>query len=125
VLRNVEAVLRNSVKLETGVKLRKNWPEHGGFFDGKVVSNAVEVDSTIMPGTSAKAWKVKYDEDATTEELEEVELRRALIVSDMVPPGRAAPRRALTAQRISRAPAMDPRAVGRIQGDRRGIEAGL
>jgi hypothetical protein len=92
VLRNVEAVLRFSVKLEQGVKLRKNWPAHGGFFDAKVVSEAVEVDSTIMPGTTAKAWKVKYDVDATTEELEEIELRRALIVSDMVPPGRAAPR---------------------------------
>jgi hypothetical protein len=85
VLRNVEAVLRSSVKLEPGVKLRKNWPEHCGFFDGKVVSNAVDVDSTIMPGASAKAWKVKYDVDGTTEELEEIELRSLLIVSDMLP----------------------------------------
>jgi hypothetical protein len=65
-LPNVEAVLRSSVKLEPGVKLRKNWPEHGGLFDGKVVSNAVDVNSTVMPGASAKAWKVKYDVDGPT-----------------------------------------------------------
>jgi hypothetical protein len=62
-----------------------------------------------MPGTTAQAWKVTYDVDATTEELDELELRRALIVSGMVPPGRVAPCRAAPRSPRSASQARHPR----------------
>ncbi|KAG8466975.1 hypothetical protein KFE25_008354 [Diacronema lutheri] len=80
VLRNVDAVLRSTIRLVPGLKLRTNFPTRGGFRDAKIVSGPADVASTINPGTVAPAWKVEHT-DECTEELEEVELRRLLAVT--------------------------------------------
>jgi hypothetical protein len=80
-LPNVDAVIRSSLELKPGVELRKLWPAHGGYFDAKVISSC-DVHSTIMPGRVVTAWTVEYIKDKTQEDLEEIELRKLLVVSN-------------------------------------------
>ena len=80
VLRNVDAVLRSTISLVPGVKVSKMFATAGGFCDGQILSGPVDVDSTINRGTVALAWKIVYT-DNFTEELEEIELRPILAVS--------------------------------------------
>ena len=83
VLPNMEdAVLRNLCEIKPGTKVRKLWPQHGRYFDG-VVKASVDVDSTVTPGTVAKAWTVKYTADNTEEDLEEVEIRKLVVVDGL------------------------------------------
>ncbi len=81
-LPNVNAALRATVELKPGVKVRKYWPQHGGYFDGKIVTHALDVDSTLHPGRVVKGWTVMYSDD-TTEDLEEIELRSIVQVAGM------------------------------------------
>lgn len=81
-LPNVDAVLRADAKLVQGVKIRKFWIKHGGWFDAKIVST-VQVESTLEPDKIVQAWTVKYDADNTTEDLEEHEIRPLLDTLDM------------------------------------------
>jgi hypothetical protein len=74
VLPNVDSALRANVELKPGVKVLKFWPQHGCYFDGKIITRAIDVDSTLHPGRVVKAWTVMYTDD-TTEDLEEIELR--------------------------------------------------
>ena len=78
ILPNVDAVIRSSLDLKPGVQLRKLWPAHGGYYDAKVISSS-DVYSTITPGLIVKAWTVEYT-DKTREDLEEIELRKLLVV---------------------------------------------
>jgi hypothetical protein len=80
VLPNVDAVIRSSLELKPGAKLRKLWPAHGGYFDAKVISSG-DVLSTITPGHIVTGWKVEYESDKTREDLEELELRKLLVVT--------------------------------------------
>jgi hypothetical protein len=81
VLPNVDAVIRSSLELKPGVQLRKLWPAYGGYFDAKVISSC-DVQSTITPGRVVKAWTVEYVKDKTREDLEEIELRKLLVVTN-------------------------------------------
>lgn len=85
VLPNLDAALRESVKLEVGVKVSKFF-ENFGYCEGKVVSTGT-FDSTLYPGQTRRAYTVKYASDGTTEDLEEEEIRPLLVVKDL--PARA------------------------------------
>lgn len=81
VLQNVEAVLRARSKLKVGVKVRKFWPEHG-WFEGNI-TKIETVQSTIeTDGRAVTAYQVAYPADGTSEDLEEVEIRKLLLVRE-------------------------------------------
>lgn len=75
-LPNVQALSRSWMKLEVGVEISKDFPPHG-CFPGFIVSSSV-VESTLYPGTEARAYKVRYPSDGEKEDLEEDELRPLL-----------------------------------------------
>ena len=76
------AVLRASVKLKKGVKLKKQWPDQG-MCAAKVV-RVSRAQSDIHPDTERNVYKVRYMVDGAEEDLEEEEeLRRLLIVKHL------------------------------------------
>lgn len=75
-LPNVQAVLRSEFKLQPGVEIRKDFPPHGTF-SGYIISSS-KVNSTLYPGKEVTAYKVRYPDDGTQEDLEEEELRPLL-----------------------------------------------
>ena len=78
-LRNVDAVLRHTITLGIDSEVKKNWPGHG-IFSGTVIQIDVAA-STLYPGKDRTVYTVEYT-DATTEDLEEEEIRPLIIISN-------------------------------------------
>jgi hypothetical protein len=80
-LPNVESVLRASAELKKGLVISKVWPGHGSC-----LAKVVKLDtaaSTLYPGQERTVYKIKYDNDGQTEELEEEELRPLIVTINM------------------------------------------
>ncbi len=69
---NLDAVLRSAHKIKRGTKISKAFAGHDGLHEG-VVTGSATVASTLYPGTTAKAYRVKYSD--TEEDLELCELQ--------------------------------------------------
>lgn len=82
ILPNLDAALRQTVKLVNGTKISKFFSGFGQC-EGKVISTGSMVNSTLYPGKERRAFTVKYDSDGATEDLEEEEIRPLVVVNDM------------------------------------------
>lgn len=72
--------MRQSASLSPGLKIAKHFDGYG-MCEG-TVRGSNRVASTIYPGTVRVAYKVVYDVDGTTDELEEEEIRPLVLVKD-------------------------------------------
>jgi len=79
-LRNVDCVLRQDMKIKPGVKIVKLWD--GVPFEGKVIETAT-AESTLYPGQERKVYKVHYSADDTAEDLEDEEIRKLLVITEL------------------------------------------
>ncbi|KAL3928978.1 MAG: hypothetical protein SGPRY_002160 [Prymnesium sp.] len=80
-LTNVDGLLRQKMKIEIGTTLKKEWPSIG-MFKGKVTAEYDDLVSTIYPDGrgEVKGYGVTYEVDGTTEDLQEDEIRKWLII---------------------------------------------
>jgi len=79
-LPNVDAVLRSSMEVKVGVEIDKFWPGHG-ICRGKVISTSRALTSIHNDQSLRPVWKVRYEVDNSTEELEEEEIRQLLVLA--------------------------------------------
>jgi hypothetical protein len=82
-LPNVDALLRRGVQIVNGVKIEKNFPMHGGIYEGVVVGSSHAQTTIHHDGSERKVYKVRYPADNTEEELEEEEIRPLIMIADL------------------------------------------
>lgn len=70
VLSNVDSWLRSRVKLERGVVISKVFPGYGTYI-AKVESSGMVASTTIYPAQERIAYRVRYEEDNTPEDIED------------------------------------------------------
>ena len=86
-LPNVDGVIRKSITLRKGLKVRKYFEGHG-LCDGKISviddpnAGGEGVESTMYPGRVVTAFEVTYTSDQSKEDFEEHEVRRLLVCVD-------------------------------------------
>lgn len=86
-LPNADALLRSTVHLENGMPVEKYFPAHG-MCKGRITliddpdAGGEGVNSTLEPGKVVTAYEVTYAGDGTSEDLEETEIRKILLISD-------------------------------------------
>jgi hypothetical protein len=64
------------------LQIQKYWPEYGKWYEAVIIGSGL-VNSTISPGQEVTGWTVKYKEDQTTEDLEECEIRKLVVVNQL------------------------------------------
>jgi len=64
------------------LQIQKYWPQYGKWYEAVIIGSGL-VDSTISPGQEVTCWTVKYKEDRTTEDLEECEIRKLVVVNQL------------------------------------------
>jgi len=79
-LQNVDCVLRQDMQIKKGVKISKLWD--GMPFEGKVIEIST-AESTIYPGQERRVYKVHYAADDTAEDLEDEEIRKLLVITEL------------------------------------------
>mmetsp|Transcript_811 Transcript_811/g.1759 ORF Transcript_811/g.1759 Transcript_811/m.1759 type:complete len:205 (-) Transcript_811:457-1071(-) len=87
-MKNADSVLRCILNVEVGMEVKKYFPGFG-ICDGKVSDiddpnkGGEGIISTLEPGIKVVvAYQVTYTADKSTEDLEEAEVRKLLVISD-------------------------------------------